>query len=179
MENKKSLGMVVVSIVGVLAFIVAVSSTSYAYFTTNIKNADEEARKLEVKTSSIADLSVKFTDDAVVNVKNIVPGSTVTKTFSLHNEGTTAINFKIKLVDVVNTFERKQDLSYSLVDGGTTIASGQFPGGNVDTDIKSLTIAAEATKTYQLKITYKLEENEDQIMDMSKKASAAILLEQE
>ena len=179
MENKKSLGMVVMSIVGVLAFIVAVSSTSYAYFTANVGNADVADRKFEVTTSKLENLSIKFTDDAVVSVENIIPGSTVTKTFSLHNEGTTAMNYKIKLVNVENTFERKQDLSYSLIDGGTTIASGQFPDGNVDTDIKSLTIAAGATQTYQLKITYKLEENIDQIMDMSKKASAAILLEQE
>ena len=173
--NKKQ--KIIVSVVGITIVLLALLGLTYAYFLTRIQGNTNE-KSISVTT---ADLKLVYDDgsDGVVGGENLLPSDTVyTKTFTVKNEGNANVEYGVYLIDVINTFERLDDVKYTLnctTDG--TIACSEvttettFPNG-----IKQLItneIEPKKTHTYTFKFTYK-DTNTDQSIDMGKVLQAKL-----
>ena len=173
--NKKQ--KIIVSVVGITIVLLALLGLTYAYFLTRIQGNTND-KSISVTT---ADLKLVYGDgsDGVIGGENLLPSDTVyTKTFTVKNEGNANVEYGVYLIDVINTFERVDDIKYTLnctTDG--TIACNEvttettFPSG-----IKQLItneIEPGKTHTYTFKFTYK-DTNTDQSIDMGKVLQAKI-----
>ena len=168
---------IIVSVVGITIVLLALLGLTYAYFLTRIQGNTNE-KSISVTT---ADLKLVYDDgsDGVVGGENLLPSDTVyTKTFTVKNEGNANVEYGVYLIDVINTFERLDDIKYTLnctTDGTITCnevtTETTFPSG-----IKQLItneIEPKKTHTYTFKFTYK-DTNTDQSIDMGKVLQAKL-----
>mgnify|MGYP004534561233 CR=1 FL=1 len=168
---------IIVSVVGITIVLLALLGLTYAYFLTRIQGNTNE-KSISVTT---ADLKLVYDDgsDGVVGGENLLPSDTVyTKTFTVKNEGNANVEYGVYLIDVINTFERLDDIKYTLnctTDGTITCnevtTETTFPSG-----IKQLItneIEPKKTHTYTFKFTYK-DTNMDQSVDMGKVLQAKL-----
>ena len=168
---------IIVSVVGITIVLLALLGLTYAYFLTRIQGNTNE-KSINVTT---ADLKLVYGDgsDGVIGGENILPSDTVyTKTFTVKNEGNANVEYGVYLIDVINTFERLDDIKYTLnctTDGTITCnevtTETTFPSG-----IKQLItneIEPKKTHTYTFKFTYK-DTNTDQSIDMGKVLQAKL-----
>ena len=173
--NKKQ--KIIVSVVGITIVLLALLGLTYAYFLTRIQGNTND-KSISVTT---ADLKLVYGDgsDGVIGGENLLPSDTVyTKTFTVKNEGNANVEYGVYLIDVINTFERVDDIKYTLnctTDGTITCnevtTETTFPSG-----IKQLItneIEPGKTHTYTFKFTYK-DTNTDQSVDMNKQLQAKI-----
>ena len=145
---------------------------SYGYMGSDVSG--NETAKEFVNLSQI--LKVKYsggTENLTTKEDGyFAPGSVLTKTFSIKNTGNVNINYGVKLSEIVNDFERKEDLVYELYLEDTLLITDTFP--NYDKVLAySQTINIGETKNYTLKVMYK-ESNENQIIDQNKTINAKI-----
>ena len=168
---------IIVSVVGITIVLLALLGLTYAYFLTRIQG-NTNNKSISVTT---ADLKLVYGDgsDGVIGGENILPSDTVyTKTFTVKNEGNANVEYGVYLIDVINTFERLDDIKYTLnctTDGTITCnevtTETTFPSG-----IKQLItneIEPKKTHTYTFKFTYK-DTNTDQSVDMGKVLQAKL-----
>ncbi len=173
--NKKQ--KIIVSVVGITIVLLTLLGLTYAYFLTRIQGNTND-KSISVTT---ADLKLVYDDgsDGVVGGENLLPSDTVyTKIFTVRNEGNANIEYGVYLIDVINTFERLDDIKYTLnctTDGTITCnevtTETTFPSG-----IKQLItneIEPKKTHTYTFKFTYK-DTNTDQSVDMGKVLQAKL-----
>ena len=155
MKDKKKL---ILSIVGVLVLVSIVVATSYAYFTANI-SGNKDTNNVVI-TNGV--MSLEYKDGDEITLDNAVPGSSVTKTFTVKNTGNVSTNYTIYFSELVNKFADKTDLVYTLTssDGGKNVAQTQVPDSN-EAMVTNYEIEAGKTHTYTLTITF-LEKNEKQ-----------------
>ena len=108
--NRKS--KIIVSVVGITIVLLALLGLTYAYYLTRIQG-NTNTNSISVTT---ADLRLVYRDGSANVVETeIEPSNTVyTKEFTVTNEGNVNIDYGVYLVDVINTFERKDDLKYTL-----------------------------------------------------------------
>ena len=155
MKDKKIL---ILSIVGVLMLVSIVVATSYAYFVANV-SGNKDTNNVVV-TNGV--MSLEYKDGDEINLANAVPGSSVTKTFTVKNTGNVATNYTIYFSELSNKFVDKTDLVYTLTssDGGKSVAQTQVPSTN-EAMVSNYAIDAGKTHTYTLTITF-LDKDENQ-----------------
>ena len=155
MKDKK---IIILSIVGVLLLVSIVVATSYAYFVANV-SGNKDTNNVVV-TNGV--MSLEYKDGDEINLANAVPGSSVTKTFTVKNTGNVATNYTIYFSELSNKFVDKTDLVYTLTssDGGKNVAQTQVPDSN-DAMVSNYAIEAGKTHTYTLTITF-LDKDENQ-----------------
>ena len=139
-----------------LALIVAIASTSYAFFTIANKEGEENV----IKSGT---MGLHLEDGPEVKLENAIPGSSVTKTFYVENTGNVDTAYDLYLSEVVNTFVDKTDLVYTLTsnDGGySTIGQVQAPSVSAKI-VDSEPIGVGDIHHYTLVLTF-LEKNENQ-----------------
>ena len=168
---------IIISIIGIFIVLLALIGLTYAYFLTRIQGNTNE-KSISVTT---ANLRLVYGDgsDGVIGGTNIMPSDTVySKTFTVTNEGDAISEYGVFLINVINTFERKDDIKYTLsctTDG--EIACNEitdettFPSGL--SRLITNRIEPGKTHTYTLKFTYK-DSGTDQSIDMNKELSAKI-----
>ena len=162
MKDKKIL---ILSIVGVLLLVSIVVATSYAYFTANV-SGNKDTNNVVVTNGVMA---LEYTDGDEINLANAVPGSSVTKTFTVKNTGNVSTNYTIYFSELSNKFVDKTDLVYTLTssDGGKNVAQTQVPSKN-DAMVSNYAIEAGKTHTYTLTITFlNKDENQNDNMNVS------------
>ena len=167
-KNKKLL------LIAVCAFIVMLLSTvSYAYFTASV-NGNNTAQSTVITTGN---MKLLLTDGAEVKLQNALPGSSVTKTFKVKNIGTVASKYDVYLSEIINTFEDKNDLVYTLTSttGCPNITETVMPSvvGEQSKIISSCNINPNIEHEYTLTITFK-EDNTNQDDNKGKRYSAKI-----
>lgn len=122
-------------------------------------------------------MSVKYQNESsVINIDKVKPGDTLTKTFEVYNNGDKTAYYAIVFDNVVNEFTRSQDWTYKLSDGSNEVASGTLPTVN-DYILSSVAIEQGVTKRYTLEIKYANLKNIDQSIDMEKRISFKIDIE--
>ena len=116
MKDKK---IIILSIVGVLLLVSIVVATSYAYFNANV-SGNKDTNNVVV-TNGV--MSLKYTDDDIT-LANAIPGSSVSKTFTVKNTGNVSTNYTIYFSELSNKFVDKTDLVYTLTssNGGKNVA---------------------------------------------------------
>ena len=162
MKDKK---IIILSIVGVLMLVSIVVATSYAYFVANV-SGNKDTNNVVV-TNGV--MSLEYKDGDEINLANAVPGSSVSKTFTVKNTGNVATNYTIYFSELSNKFVDKTDLVYTLTssDGGKSVAQTQVPSKN-DAMVSNYAIDAGKTHTYTLTITFlDKDENQDDNQNVS------------
>ena len=79
-----------------IMFLISVS-TSYGYFSSTIRN---DSVKDQVVTTGT--LSLRYVDGAEINMQNITPGATVTKTVYVANTGTLNATYNLVWLELFN-----------------------------------------------------------------------------
>ena len=156
MKNKKIL---ILSIIGSLLLVSIAIASSYAYFVANV-SGNKDTNNVVV-TNGV--MSLKYTDGDDITLANAVPGSSVSKTFTVKNTGNVSTNYTIYFSELSNKFVDKTDLVYTLTssDGGKNVAQTQVPSTN-DAMVSNYSIDAGKTHTYILTITFlNKDENQD------------------
>lgn len=164
-----------ISLISIVA-LVAVFYVSYGFVAARITN-NEFAKK---QTFINQKLEIEYSDgseELISKNTSFIPGSTITKTFTIKNNGNVKLNFKINLKDVINEFSRKNDITYELYLEDELIATNKFPNFN-STIAYNQTINVNRINNYKLKIIYNSSE-ENQIIDQGKIISGKIDFEEQ
>ena len=174
MEKKTNKYFYIVSIIVALLIIGIIIGTSFAFFTGGSSSTSGSAT---VITSG--SLSLELNDGNVVGITDgMIPGDSVTKSFSVTNTGTQSLAYDIYLSEIYNNFADKSDLVYSInsTDGGYNTTSDKVVPSEVGAQskiISSYVIDAGATHTYTLTIKF-LSKNENQDDNKGKTFSAKL-----
>jgi len=169
---------IIVSITGIFIVLLALVGLTYGYYITRI-TGNSKSKSISITTAD--DLKLTYDDgtEGVVGEEKIYPSNKeYTKTFTIKNEGKSNGDYGIYLIDVINTFERKDDIKYIMsctTDGtlpcGEVVEETTFPSGI--SQLSTATIEPNKTHTYTFKFTY-LDTGTDQSVDMGKKLEAKI-----
>ena len=134
---------------------IIIGSFSYAYFTA-IVNGNNLASDNVITTGN---MSLLLSDGPLVSGANLLPGSSITKTFSVKNNGSIDTTYDVYLSEIINTFADKNDLVYTVTssDGGcqTTNPKVVFANSNENSKlVKSCPISSNQTQSYTLTIEF-------------------------
>ena len=165
----------ILMIIGSIFIISLVTLSSYAYFTANV-NGNNSAYNTVIKTGY---MEIKFVDGEVIgSLEQLVPGSFITKEFSVSNTGNLDTVYNIYLNDVINRFDNRSDLVCEIIDGtGSIISEGECPYDN-SALVSNISIGVGETQHYSLKVIFK-ETNVNQNNNLGASFSAKIGLEAE
>ena len=166
---------IVISISGIVIVLLLLLGLTYGFYLTRI-NGNSSDKSVTV---SLANLELTYSDgNGLVESNNMVPGESITKTFTVENTGNKkVINYLIYLEDVVNTFEDKNDLKVTLT---CTSNNGTCNGNTLtypssDTVIGVNDIEVKEKQEFSLKVEF-LETNDDQNDNQNKKFSGNVKL---
>ena len=173
--NKKSLFVVLIS-----ALTIMVSLTyqgTYSYFTSSVEGTGNiENNTSTTNTEELSDLII--TNGENISNTTMIPGDSVTITFSVQNPNDIKVCFDLLWNNTTNEFVNQQDLVYSLKDedNKVLVTEKTYPSTNTGTTllVDGTSIEANETKTYTLTITYK-ETDEDQTADIGKTFNSSII----
>ena len=163
--KKKENRILILSILGTLLLLSIAIAGSYAYFTANV-TGNKDTNNVVV-TNGV--MSLEYKDGDEINLSNAVPGSSVSKTFTVKNTGNVSTNYTIYFSELSNKFVDKTDLVYTLTssDGGKNVVQTQVPSTN-EAMVSNYAIEAGKTHTYTLTITFlDKDENQDDNQNVS------------
>ena len=182
---------IIISITGIVLVSLILIGLTYGYYLTKIKG-NTNSKSISVVTANLlleyADVNDELITDSVVE-----PGKSWTKTFVATNKGNKTLTYGVALENVVNQFERKDDIVYTLdckqysktgfsIDKTNKTVTGTISGTcngvseettfpSIGTILVQNDIADDKAQVYTLLVTYK-ETNTDQSVDMNKTFSA-------
>ena len=182
---------IIVSITGIVLVSLILIGLTYGYYMTKI-NGNTNSKSISVVTANLL-LEYADVNDELITDSAVEPGKTWTKTFVATNKGNKAVTYGVALENVVNQFERKDDIVYTLdckqysktgfsIDKTNKTVTGTISGTcngvsdettfpSIGTILVENDIADDKAQVYTLTITYK-EMNVDQSVDMNKTFSA-------
>ena len=184
---------VLLSIIGVL-LVVGVGIT-FAYFTSGVE-VSGDGSTVELQPGDMIKVTYDAGDSSL-NSTNLIPGDTVSKTFTVtvtptETEKTAVYAIYLDLTN--NTFVKCDDsnynsitnacikdyeeLTYTIKDGDNVLATGDLTGktGKVKLLTETKTVDIETTFTYTLEITFH-ETNADQNHNMDKSLIGNVVVE--
>ena len=171
--NKKS-KIIILSII-ILLIVSSLLYVSYGYVMTKV-----EGNTTVKKFASLSQvLKIEYSDgtETLNSGDYFIPGSVLTKTFTIKNTGNVNLIFSVNLNNVSNNFTRFEDLVYELYLGDELLVKNTFPEKD-DVIAYSQNINVNETLNYTLKIIYNKSE-ENQIVDQGKIIRAEIDFEQQ
>ena len=170
--RKNALYIVVASALMILICIIY--QGTYSYFSDSL-NSSGNNTGIDKSTTEVRDLII--TDKTDITNSNLIPGESVSNTFTVENPNTQDLCFQLLWTNITNTFTNKNDLIITLQKSDGTIIISEstnqvFPSadGTLATGLK---ISGNTTDTYTLTITYK-NTDQNQIDDMDATFSGTI-----
>ncbi len=156
----------------IVAFLVLTLTTvaSYAFFTANINS---NATQTVITTGTMA---LEFIDGPKVSLENAIPSESISKTFKVRNIGDVESIYDLYLSEVVNKFDDKNDLVYTLTSSnGCAINTEKIVPSEVGEQSKLTTcsIGVNEEHEYTLTITFK-DDGTNQDDNKGKRFSAKI-----
>ena len=166
-SKKKIFAFIFLGFVLIIGMIIGYSS---AYFVSEVVN-NPAPRESNVTTGIMA---IEFSDGPEVKLEKAIPGSSVTKTFTIKNTGTLDAYYDVYLSDLINNFADKTDLVYTLTsaDGGANAFETEVPASSSKI-VNNKLINPNVTHTYSLKIEFK-ETNDNQDDNIGKSFSSVV-----
>lgn len=151
-----------------LTIVIIISGVSYAFFRVNVTNNSS------TNAVSTGNMAISYTDGSEVSLENIIPGDSITKTFSVKNIGNVTASYNIYFLDVLNTFINQSDLVYTLTSnsGFNSSSNTQVPDDD-NMIVNKQIIAPNETQSYTLKIIF-LNKDEPQDVNQGKKLNLKI-----
>ena len=169
--DRNKLSIIFASIGIVLVSLVMIVST-YAYFTVDLESKNSD---IIVKTLD-ENVNVIFTDTSNVSLVNAYTGDSIEKEFTVENVSNYDIYYDIKLNNVVNNFENKEDLVYELTSEDDAAIRNTSIVPSQDELIASYIKLEKGKKhTYKFKITF-LSKDKDQSDNSNKTFSSNIVV---
>ena len=139
---------------------------------------NESSKTLTFKRSSIKIEFSNGNEDLVTEQDGyFIAGSTIRKSFNIKNTGSEVVSYSIKLIDIVNPFTRKEDLTYELYLNDELISSNIFPSNEVEYIALNQILEVNEEKKYELVIKYATS-SENQIVDSGKSIYATLAFEE-
>ena len=143
---------------------------SYAYFLATVDTSGNVASSLT--TDELNDIVLTGTE--IKSSSNLIPGESVSTTFTVENSNKVDVCFDLEWSQVVNTFVNNDDLVVTLEDStGKVLVSGLTFPTNDTSLITGLKVKAKTINTYTLKVLYK-NTNKSQNDDMNKSFKGTI-----
>ena len=143
---------------------------TYAYFTVDVVGEPTDI-KLETFNENT---NIIYSDTSNVSMVNAYTGDEIVKTFSIENTSNSVVYYDILLKNVVNNFENKEDLVYSIESDNDGASRLQSTMPSDDESISSyVMIKPHVKQSYTMKITF-INKNEDQSDNMNKTFSSNI-----
>jgi len=164
-------------IVGIVSTLVLMLEVSLAYFSTQIIG---EGKKMTVNT---ANLEIIFNDTSEVIVENeILPGWSVTKTFTVENKTNDTYYYDISMKEYINTFVLDY-LEYKITSTNGYNMESYKPLPKSNTEVKAylvekVSVSKGETQEYTIEFRYREEENVNQSEDMNKIFEGIISIEE-
>ena len=154
----------------ILSVLIISGSISYAFFTASITHNNQEAM---VITSGNMRLTYDDGNDNI-SLENALPGTTITKQFSVENTGDITTTYGIFFSELLNTFIDQSDLVYTLssTEASIDISESQLPDTS-DEIISNIVIFPTDKHNYTLTIKF-LNKDEDQNDNQGKKFQTKI-----
>ena len=113
----------------VIAFLILslVTVASFAYFSASVQGNDN-AYDTVITTGEMA---LMLNDGEQIGLNNAIPGDSITKEFSVKNTGTVETTYDVYFSELINLFEDKNDLVYTLTSSNGCADGNEkvFPGG--------------------------------------------------
>lgn len=168
-SNKKT---IIISVIAIAIFIATISYASYAFYTTTITETGSNGGI----SGSTAKLSTTFEDEGILEIKNMIPGDSFTRTFSIENNGAN-FSYKIAVDNLVNEFISYQDITYTLKEDDEILEENKiFPNIAEENELsETRTIKNGEKKTYTITITYN-DTEDDQTPDMGNTISGKLFI---
>ena len=182
---------IIISITGIVLVSLILIGLTYGYYLTKIKG-NTNSKSISVVTANLL-LEYADVNDELITDSAVEPGKSWTKTFVATNKGNKTVTYGVALENVVNQFERKDDIVYTLdckqysktgfsIDKTNKTVTGTISGTcngvsdettfpSIGTILVENDIADDKAQVYTLLVTYK-ETNTDQSVDMNKTFSA-------
>ena len=163
-------------IYGICLIIVTLIGVTLAYFSSQMMG---EKRNL---TLSTADLQVIFTNGESITGKEIEPGWSITKTFSVENRTKETYKYNIVIENLINTFKTKGYLVYKITSTNDGYNMSKFldvPKSTTITDTilaYSVEIPVGVKQEYTIEIKYINSEIENQSIDMASTLSGNLFI---
>ena len=159
--------------IGIVFLFLATVSFTYAYFTATIVNKDVKNQVVQTGT-----LELTYTDGPEINIQNMKPGNTITKTITVKNTGSLEAKYNIIWQELTNEITNDE----MLIEGTCTSSSGtceSIESSSIsDKSIKkNISIASGVTHTYNLTITFK-DTNTSQNYNQGKKFNGVLGIEE-
>ena len=145
---------VVLSIISTFLLLCILIGVSYSFYVANVKYMNHTDT---VILSKILNLEVVDTNE--INIKDMVPGQSVEKTFTVENKSNKQTTFNILFKQITNGFD--DDLVYELYEGNKLVVSESVAPQSSDISYIKTNIAIDAAeiKNYTLKITFLYKED--------------------
>ena len=162
--------------IGIVFLFLASVGFSYAYFKSTIVNKDVKDQIVTTGT-----LSLRYVDGPEINMQNIKPGSTITKTVYVANTGTLDASYNLvwqELINEITNDEMVIEVKCTRMNGQTEEVDGTCEG-LTETPIKKIrikdnvSIEPSIVHKYDITITFK-EMNKDQNYNQNKKFSGVL-----
>ena len=182
---------IIISITGIVLVSLILIGLTYGYYMTKI-NGNNNNKSISVVTANILLEYADINDELITDTK-VEPGKSWTKTFVATNKGNKTVTYGVALENVVNQFQRKDDIVYTLeckqysktgfsIDKTNKTVTGTISGTcnsvttettfpSIGTILVQNDIADDKAQVYTLVVTYK-NVNENQNVDMNKTFSA-------
>ena len=182
---------IIISITGIVLVSLILIGLTYGYYLTKIKG-NTNSKSISVTTANLL-LEYADVNDELITDSAVEPGKSWTKTFVATNKGNKTLTYGVALENVVNQFERKDDIVYTLdckqysktgfsIDKTNKTVTGTISGTcngvskettfpSIGTILVQNDIADDKAQVYTLVVTYK-NVNENQNVDMNKTFSA-------
>ena len=168
--NKKK---IIQSTLLVLVLLTLVVTTTYAWFSTNVKG-NENSKNI---ISSTATLKIDFTDGKQIVLENAKPGSSTTKTFTVKNTGTDTVYYKINWQEFNNTITNDELTIKLTCTSSSGTCSGVTEEAAYDRDIKdNIELPTGVTHTYTLTVSF-IDTNQNQKENQGKSFSGVLQIE--
>ena len=154
----------------ILSVLIISGSISYAFFTASITHNNQEAMVVEA-----GNMRLTYTDGTDnIALENALPGASATKTFSVENTGDVDTTYALYFTDLLNTFNDKTDLAYTLTSTEANVNKSQTQVPSIsDTLVSDILISPNEIHHYTLTITF-LNKNTNQNNNQGKIFNAKI-----
>ena len=165
LEKKYLLG-----IIGLI--VILLTGVSYAYFKARING---DPKSIVIKSKGVY---LEYKGDTTLSSGEIGPGWSVTKTFTVENQGSNTEKYDIYIEDLVNTFVTTGNLQYKITSstGYNMTEFKDIPKSETATDTVlaySVSIDAGVTQSYTITLKYN-DTDDEQSGDMGKKFSGTL-----
>lgn len=163
--------------IGIFIVIMSALYISYGFIYAKVYN--NETSKQTTYINQI--LSIDYSDGTETLTSgntSFIPGSVITKEFSIKNTGNVPLTYNVILTDLINEFKRPADITYELYLNDEMIEQNTFPIYNEETIAGNITIGTDETQKFVLKVIYN-NSNDNQIIDNGSALSAKLSFEEE